>query len=472
MNGKIDLASVSEQGAHAPTLALRVERAIRNAIENGQFPRGTRLASSRSLAAQLGIARGTVDEALEQLKSEGMLISRGPRGTFVASQVNQAVPRLEPPLAAQSAPEPASTWTWPYRVGVPALDLFPYKIWARFASRRARCELRQDPSPSPAAGLLSLRSAIARHLALTRCISADPSRIFVTAGYQAALGMILSVLLQKDDCVWCEEPGYYPTRTAIARFGGRVQSVPVDEQGLDVSAARRLAAQGRLAIVTPAHQSPTGVSLSAGRRVELVNWAKSAEAWILEDDYDGEYRYGSRPIAALAASDESRVIYVGTFSKTLTPALRVGYLVVPPGLATPFATWVRELAPASNRLTQGILADFMNGGHYARHVRRMRQVYARRRAATVHALMRAFADSVQIELARGGMHILARFRTGATGTALANAARAAGAAPLPIALFYAQPMDPPTLVMGFANLPEIQAEREAERLKQALRPYL
>lgn len=473
MNWKIDLSSVSEQGARAPTLALRIESAIRNAIDHGHLPRGARLASSRSLAAQLGIARGTVDQALDQLRSEGVLISRGSLGTFVESQVNQRVPSPAIPLAAQSSPEPTSTWTWPYRVGVPALDLFPYKVWARFAARRARCELRQDPAPSPAAGLLPLRSAIARHLALTRCISAGPSRILVTTGYQAALGMILNVLLQKGDCVWCEEPGYYPTRTAIARFGGRVRSVPVDDEGLDVSAARRLAAQARLAIVTPAHQSPTGVSLSASRRVELVDWAKSADAWILEDDYDGEYRYGSRPIAALAASDDDgRVIYVGTFSKTLTPALRVGYLVVPPSLATPFATWVGELAPASNGLTQGILADFMNGGHYARHVRRMRQVYARRRAAMVHALARAFGDSVQIELARGGMHILARFRTRATGTALANAARAAGAAPLPIAVFYAQPMDPPTLVMGFANLPEMQAEREAERLKQALSLYL
>jgi GntR family transcriptional regulator/MocR family aminotransferase len=438
-------------------------RRISAAVLGGALAEGTRLPSARSLASQLGLARGTVEAAYGQLAGEGYIQARGASGTFVASVAGAAsVSSPTPPMVRPAAPAGGPL---PFQMGLPALDLFPRKVWSRLAARQAHgLSTAALLSPDPA-GLSSLRQAIARYLAVARGIAVPPEQIIVTAGFQGALGLVSRVLEVAGEPVWMEEPGYFLAREGLEAAGARIVPVPVDTDGLDVAAGRRLAPRARLALVSPSHHAPLGMALSLPRRLQLLEWARTSGGWILEDDYDSEFRYVGRPLPALKSLDGGdRVLYVGTFSKTLFPGLRLGYLVPPASLAARLMEAAALLVPLSGADTQATLASFLDEGHFGRHVRRMRQAYAGRRAAMVAELQRHFGGE-RVAFGAGGMNVLLALDDD---TAAIAACQAAGLAPSALSQAYAGSPQRQGLLLSFTNLPPGEAPALVQRLARAL----
>ncbi|GGF29374.1 GntR family transcriptional regulator [Aliidongia dinghuensis] len=455
-----------DRGADEPAYR-QLYRRISAAVLDGTLHEGTRLPSARSLASQLGIARGTVEAAYGQLAGEGYIQGHGAAGTFVAAAAEVAP---APPVAT-SVPSAARVLLEapvPFRMGLPALDLFPRKLWSRLAARRARGLATAALLPPDPVGILPLRRAVARYLAVARGIAVPPEQVIVTAGFQGALGLIARVLDLASRPVWVEEPGYFLARNGLAAAGARLVSVPVDGEGLDVAAGRALAPEARLALVSPSHQAPLGMALSLPRRLQLLDWAATQGTWIVEDDYDSEFRYVGRPLPALKSLDRAdRVFYVGTFSKTLFPGLRLGYLVAPAGLTAQVAEAAALLAPLAATDSQATLADFLAEGHFGRHIRRMRQHYAARRAAVVRALERQFGAAA-VALGAGGMHVLLRLADTVDDAAAAEACLAAGLGPSPLSEAYAGPEKRRGLLLNFTNVPPDQAPQTVQRLARAL----
>jgi GntR family transcriptional regulator/MocR family aminotransferase len=335
--------------------------------------------------------------------------------------------------------------------------------------KRLDNELASYPPPQ---GLLELRLQIATHLAATRGLIADPGCIMVTSGTQQALHLAAQLLLDPGDTAWVESPGYIAGRGALLAAGIRPAPIPSDREGLDVAAGIRLAPNARMALVAPSHATPLGGALPVGRRLALLEWAGKANAWILEDDCDSEFRWEGRPLPPLATLDRAgRVIYCGTFSKTLAPALRLGFMVVPAPLMPAFVRLHALTDRGTGALTQAVLAQFMQEGLLAPHIRRMRTEYARRRAALLDALGR-FAPALVPVAAPGGLHLVAMLPDGADEAAMVLACRNRGLAVAPLAAYYAEPPREPRaggLVMGFAGLPTPVAADVARRLDSALR---
>jgi GntR family transcriptional regulator/MocR family aminotransferase len=354
-------------------------------------------------------------------------------------------------------------------MGLPALDQFPRKLWSRFTARNAR---RLSPSfmtYQDAAGHRRLRDAIASYLAIARGIACSSDQIFITAGYQGALGLIARVLLQRSDPVWFEDPGYFMAREALIQAGGALVPLPVDEEGIDVAEGKRRAPWARFAVVTPSHHAPLGVTLSLNRRLALLSWATEAGAWVIEDDYDSEYRYLGRPLPALKSLDEgNRVLYVGSFSKVLLPGLRLGYLVVPAPEIERFSRAAALLMPSPGFLDQMTVAHFMTEGHFSRHIRRMRQLYADRRRALATALEQRLGHCLKVDLQAGGMHLMAWLWAGADDEALAKLAWEQGLAPFPLSRATIQAKRPPAFGLSFTNIPVEEAPLVVERLAAIL----
>jgi GntR family transcriptional regulator/MocR family aminotransferase len=355
-------------------------------------------------------------------------------------------------------------------MGLPALDEFPRKLWARLVARRARglsaiAMVSQDP-----AGYAPLRQAISGYLAIARGVRCPTDQVLITAGYQGAVGLFARTLLSAGSAVWFENPGYFRARDALALAGAEIVPVPVDQDGLDVGIAIRRSPRARLAVVTPSHQCPLGVMLSLPRRLELLAWAAKTGAWIIEDDYDGEFRYHGRPLPALKSLDDAgRVFYAGSFSKVLSPGLRLGYLVVPSSELERFQRVAELFAPSPSLLDQMVVADFMIEGHFARHVKRMRKLYAERRKALISALRMFFGDEIVLDVPLGGMHVIARFVAREDDVAMAARARRAGLAPFALSLCTAGGSRRSGLLLSFTNIPVEAAEREVQRLHRSLR---
>ncbi|HEV2677942.1 MAG TPA: PLP-dependent aminotransferase family protein [Aliidongia sp.] len=442
-------------------------RRISAAVLDGTLAIGARLPSARSLASQLGIARGTVEAAYGQLAGEGYIIGRGAAGTFVAAVAvvgrNLPVPAPAIPRAMGSAGGPL-----PFQMGLPALDRFPRKLWSRLAARQAHVlSTAALLTPDPA-GIAPLRHAIARYLAVARGIAVLPEQVIVTAGFQGALGLICRVLEIAGRPVWMEEPGYFLGRDGLAAAGAHIVGVPVDGEGLDVAAGIALAPTARLAMVSPSHHSPLGVALSLPRRLQLLGWAATEGSWIVEDDYDSEFRYVGRPLPPLKSLDRvGRVLYVGTFSKALFPGLRLGYLVAPAELTERLAETAALLAPLPAADSQATLAAFLAEGHFGRHIRRMRQLYARRRAALARELERQFGRE-RVSLGAGGMHVLLGLDDGVDDVAAVEACELAGLAPSALSRAYAGPAQRHGLLLSFTNLEPAQAPAVVQRLARAL----
>lgn len=447
---------------------------LRDAIARGVLQPGERLPSARSLASQLVTARGTIDLAYGLLAGEGYVLSRGAAGTFVSpalqavqpSAGRQAASTVRPTQGPQAEPPSPA----PFQMGLPAFDAFPRKLWSRLATRRARALPIHAMLSPRAIGYQPLREAIASYLAMSRSIRCSAEQVIITSAFQGALGLIARAFLDPGNEVWFEDPGYFQARQALEATGAKLVSVPVDESGLDVALGIARAPGARLAYVTPAHQAPLGVALSLSRRMALLNWAAAAGAWIIEDDYDGEFRYGSRPLPALKSLDESgRVLYVGTFSKVLFPGLRLGYLVVPDSQVDRVTRAARLLQPGPAAFNQAVVTDFMTEGHLARHIKRMRNLYAERRAALVQALHEVFEARLSLQLQAGGMHLVARFAE--AGSDLEQVARAngRGLAPAPLSPWSIEcKHQEQRLLLSFTNIPVEEAKSAALRLKEAL----
>ena len=346
------------------------------------------------------------------------------------------------------------------------MDAFPRKLWSNLTVQAARAVQPADLAVTDPAGLPALRQAIAAYLGVARGIRCSPAQVLITAGYQGALSLVRNVLLRLGDPVWLEDPGYPITRQALETTGVRVVPVRVDQDGMRVASGVAAAPKAKLAIVTPTHQCPTGVALSLPRRLALLAWAAENESWILEDDYDSEFRYVGRPLPSLKSLDRAqRVLYAGTFSKVLYPALRLGYLVVPPELAAAFLRASRMMTLGQPTLEQSVVAAFMQKGHFARHIRRMRILYGDRRRALATALEAAFGPRGRVEMAAGGMHLLLRFAGTEDDVALAKRAAAAGLEPSALSSHMMAHDCGQGLLLSFTNIPVEAAPAVVARLE-------
>lgn len=464
--------------------------AIRQAILAGRLPPGTQVPSTRALAAQLRVARSTVVLAYEHLIAEGYLTGSTGSGSYVARDLPDltpaparpsARPRAKPsgrrPVAARADQYVAAIIgapfsnrsPVPFRLGEPAVDLFPVKIWRQLYQRRWRVTPHALMRYGDPEGFRPLRREIVDYLSAARGVKAAVDQVILVRGTQQALDLAARVLLNPGDPVWVEDPGYMSTRATLDAAGARVVPVPVDAEGLVVDDGERMAPAARAAFVAPSHQYPLGVTMSLARRLELLDWARRADAWIVEDDFDSEFRYAGQPQLALHGLDaEDRVIYVGTFSKTLFPALRLGYMVVPRDLARAFQMG-RTLADyLSPTVEQAVVADFLAEGHFARHVRRMRTVYAARQQALVAAAERELDGLLRIEPAAVGMHVVGWLRDDISDHAAFRAALDAGIETPPLSRYCRQATLPPALLFGYSAVTERTIAAAARRLRPVL----
>jgi GntR family transcriptional regulator/MocR family aminotransferase len=479
------------------TLYQQLYHALRRAILTGQLAPGERLPATRPFARELGISRNTVLLAYEQLLSEGYAIGQAGSGTYVASSlpdtmlaadhpttaVVRAQPQLPPrlsvygrhvahqnPLYPPGQAAPVTGVRYDFRYGLPAVEEFPHDIWRRLLARRARSVSLRSLHYGPPEGYRPLREAIADYLRRARAVLCKPEQIVVVNGSQQALDLTARVLLDPGDSVVLEEPHYQGARQVFLAAGAHLLTGPVDAEGLDIMALSRAAAEARLVYVTPSHQFPTGAIMSLARRLTLLTWAERTDTYVLEDDYDSEYRYEGRPVEAVQGLDRSgRVIYIGTFSKVLFPALRIGYLVLPEPLIQPFlaAKWLTDRHTST--LEQEILTDFIREGHFERHLRRARTRNAARRAALLDALHMYLGDRVEVSGANAGIHLLVWLRDIQPHHAATLSARAArtGVGIYPVAPYYLQPPERVGLLLGYASMPE-EALRAGIRLLATL----
>ncbi|TAN03990.1 MAG: PLP-dependent aminotransferase family protein [Rhodanobacteraceae bacterium] len=465
---------------------LQLSEWFRHAIAEGRLRPGQRVPSTRALAGELKVSRLPVLSAYEQLHAEGYLETFTGAGTCVAASIPREAPtvphgktrRTVPAAARRTAARaaamasPVQTWLesqGAFRVGVPALDHFPHGIWSRLVSRHARhagigALVYGDPM-----GHAPLREAIAEYLATVRAVRCDASQILITTGAQHGLQICAHALLDAGDSAWVEEPGYPGAHQAIATVGAVPVLVPVDQEGLIVAEGIRRGPTARVAHVTPSHQFPLGAPLGAARRIELLQWASRAGSWVVEDDYDSEYRFGGKAIASLQGLDaDARVIYVGTFSKVMFPALRLGYLVVPKDLLPAFRACRDALDTCSPMLPQRAMHDFIREGHFARHIRRMRMLYAARRAALLEAIRRQTPDDLLVVGAEAGMQLTALLPAGANDVELSHAAARAGVSVRPLSQCYRGETRRNGLILGYGSVDANTIDTGIRRLKRAL----
>jgi GntR family transcriptional regulator/MocR family aminotransferase len=481
---------VSLEGEGA--LYQRLYRGLRGAMLEGRLPAGARLPSTRTLAADLRLSRNCVLMAFDQLVAEGYVEGRVGAGTFVSATLPDtaltawSAPRAAPgvtlPLRLSAharrvmsmsrLPPPAPArpgLRYDFRYGLPAVEHFPHETWRRLLARRARATSIRTLWYGPAVGFASLREAIATHLRAARGVVATADQVVVVSGSQQALDLTARLLIDKGDHVVVEEPSYEAARQIFLAAGARLLPRPVDESGLDMT---KLPRKARLAYVTPSHQFPTGAVLSLARRLELLRWAERTGAHLLEDDYDSEFHYEGRPVAAVQGLDRSgRVLYVGTFSKVLFPSLRIGYLVVPPSLVPALAA-VRWLTDChSPNFEQEVLADFITEGHFDRHLRRSRARNASLRNALLEAFQESFGDRVLITGANGGIHIVAWLRGVPASDLPELRARAAGrgVGVYPVEPYYMRPPSEAGLLVGYGSLDEREIRAGIRILAEVLR---
>ncbi len=465
---------------------------LRAAILDGQLAPGARLPATRALAGELGVSRATVQQAFDQLVAEGYIEGRVGSGSYVARTLpddylaapapqpaQQAHPRRRrapsrrgaelatAPVMRESVAGSEGQRAFP--VGLPALDAFPQRVWGQLLARRWRQSSTELLDHSSPAGYLPLREQIAAYLATARGVRCTAEQVIVVAGAQQGLDLAARVLLDPGDAAWIEDPGYFGARGALVGAGARLIPVPVDDEGLDVGAGKARCPDARLAYITPSHQFPLGATMSLARRLALLEWAEQADAWVLEDDYDSEYRYVGRPLAALQGIDHARrTIYVGTFSKVLFPALRLGYLVVPPDLADVFVAALGFAAFHPPALEQSVLAEFIAAGHFTRHIRRMRLLYAERQA-TLAALLRQELDGLlTLAPSQAGMHLVGWLPSGIDDQLAARRAAARQVDVLPLSRSALEPPVRGALLLGYAATDEPAMRRGVRRLADAL----
>ncbi|HEX7922988.1 MAG TPA: PLP-dependent aminotransferase family protein [Bradyrhizobium sp.] len=448
-------------------LSEQIRRAIAAAIDNGVLVPGARLPSWLDLAAQLGVARGTVRAAYDKLADAQHIVSSKANGTIVARQPRK-IAKPDAPIAPGSVVEMFHDLSGQghFRMGVPAQDALPAKLLARIRARAVRAELSAVTRTIDPRGELELRREIAAHLAIARGLECSPAQIVITSGFTGGLGLTLRVLGLEGRRAWMEDPGFPLTRKGLELARLELVAIPVDGDGLDVDHCLRHAPDAALAVVTPGQQAPLGPPLSAKRRAQLLDWAALAGAWIIEDDYLGELQLDGRAAPALASLDRAgRVIHLGSFSKTISPTLRLGFLVAPEQLAAQFADVATCLAPAPGPAVQLSTAEFMRDGHYIRHLRRTKRTYGERRDALTAALQ-PWSNDVRV----AGLAVMLALPDSADDVAIARQVLAHGLAPAPLSPWYLSPKRAQQgLLLGIATAPDRGVQAACKRLFEAIR---
>jgi GntR family transcriptional regulator / MocR family aminotransferase len=482
------LPSIRLDPAASTPLRRQLHEWFRRAIADGRLKSGQRVPSSRSLAEELKVSRLTVVAAYEQLEAEGYLQTFRGAGTCIAA----SIPQLHRPGAARTGrterqargtrrtaqraqqllsmpEEPQTAIAGPFRVSLPALDHFPRRAWSRLISRHARRASIRDMAYGDPMGEPDFRGAIAEYLGAVRAVRCDASQIMVTSGSQQAVQITLRALLDPGDTVWVEEPGYSGTHRALVASGCQPVPVPVDDEGLNVEVGIHRRPAARAAYVTPSHQYPLGMTLSAGRRIQLLNWAQSADAWIIEDDYDSEYRFGTEPITSLQGLDtDDRVIYIGTFSKVLFPALRMGYLVLPKDLVPTFRVVRDAVDIFPPVLYQRALTDFIRDGGFARHIRKMRALYAVRRERMIDAIRSHFGSAADIASAAAGLHLVVQLPRSIDDRAAAARATAAGIACIALSVCCLGTPQRGGLILGYGGVAAGSVDESVRKLAKVV----
>jgi len=490
--------AITLDNSSAVPLHRQIYNEVRHSILNGRLSAGSRLPSSRTLAAALGISRSTVTQSYDQLVSEGYLQTVVGSGTIVSEYLPDDLLSASATKTARS-PAPGkqdktlisklSTYgasvadaapldtdevqrSINFSTGIPALDQFPMKTWRRLLLRHCR------DSPEKLLGYATgskgervLREAISVYLARSRAVRCDPDQVLIVNGSQQAIDLVTKLLIDYGDTVAIENPGYLGARRVFLAQGAKLVPVPVDGSGMVIEKLPSLLTKNvKLIYLTPSHQFPTGAVLSLSRRLELIARTAGTGTLIIEDDYDSEYRYCSRPIPALQGLDENEnVIYIGTFSKILFPSLRVGYMVVPKSLSRVFARarWLADRQ--SPTLEQLVLADFINEGFLDRHLRRMRALYDRRRQVLVQGLQQYFDDRVTIMGDNTGMHLMVKLSTRFSTDQVIERASEAGIGISSAEIYYLKGAQPGEFVFGYANLTERKIQEGVRRLAKALK---
>jgi len=483
-----------DRGSATP-LYRQLYDGYRQAILERRLRAGQRLPSTRSLAAELRVSRIPVLNAFEQLLAEGYFESRVGSGTFVAQSLPDALVRPRARAAADAdAPGDSSRarvvgrraaelvrdapGRWfggpgAFNVGQPPVDRFPLKIWHRLVARHSR---RFDPALlhyGAPMGLLRLREQVASYLRTARAVRCEADQIMIVSGSQQALDLTARALLDPGSPVWLEEPGYFGARKAFTMAGARLVPVRVDDEGLDVEAGIRRCPRARAVFVTPSHQFPLGVTMSAARRLRLLDFARRSGAWIIEDDYDSEYRFGNLPIPALQGLDQdSRVIYFGTFTKLLFPSLRLGYIVLPRDLVQPFEAVRRSMDLFTHTLHQAVLADFIEEGHFERHIRRTRLLCRERRTALVEALGEHFGAQLEVRGDEAGMFLSGVLPDGVPDREIAHRAGERGLRVYPLSRCYISRPALPGFVLGYGGIRRDEIAAGVRTLREVADPDL
>lgn len=437
----------------------QIARQLKQAISDGELSVGSRLPSSRTMALELGVARATVENAYGELVAQGWLERRGQAGTFVSPSVTTGANN---PTFSSSQPQGVPL---PFQAGLPALDAFPRALWARIMGRRLRLQTRYDLVLPEANGESTLRQAIADYLRFSRSIDCQPEQVFITAGFQAAMRLVTHTLAKSGDGIWLEDPGYRYVRPVFAEAGMALHPVPVDDEGMQIDYGINHFPDARFALLTPAHQSPLGVALSLTRRRQLLDWAATNESWVIEDDYDSEFRYHGKPLPPIKSLDgPQRVIYAGTFSKSLFPALRVAWLVVPQQHVKDFAQHTHYLPCTAPLLIQQTIADFLREGHFWWHLKKMRLCYSERRLWLEQALQQQGFDVVP---QAGGIQLV--MRVSGDDRALVAKARKAGLAVQALSDWRMVSQGEGGILMCFTNLTsQAMAHQAVKQLREAI----
>lgn len=480
----------------AAPLHRQIGEQLRRAILERRLAPGTKLPSSRLMATELDCARGTVLLAIDQLIAEGYLVTQVGSGISVAANLPDEMlvsPGVDGPPAGSAADAPIlsqrtvdllATGLSPqapfgdpaiaFPLGQPDRDAFPYRLWAKLLEQEWRKPTWQVAGAPHPFGHPGLREAIATYLGVARGFTCDARAIIVTSGLRQSIATLARMVLDAGDKAWIEDPGFRGTREGLAAADVRAVPVPIDASGFSVEAALELAPDARLAIVAPSHQFPLGTVLGLQRRLELLSWAERTRSWIVEDDFDGEYRYSGRPLAPLRALDRSgRVAYLGSFSKLLFPTLRLSFLALPPSLVEAAEKIMVGVSPRASLLGQGALARFISEGHFAAHLRRTRLLYASRQQALIASAERHLAGLLEIAPDPAGMHVIARPHADIASTfddvAAVTAAAAASVSVASLSACYAGAHKERGLILGYAGTPEVEIERAIARLQTALR---
>ncbi|HKV40560.1 MAG TPA: PLP-dependent aminotransferase family protein [Blastocatellia bacterium] len=464
-------AVLGPNASRSGSLYRQLYESIREQVLFGHFSPGQKMPSSRILAADLGVSRNTVLNAFDQLKAEGYLEGTSGSGTYVAralpDEMTQAPKARVARKPAQCVTGPLSRFgsnitkidaarartsflVRPFQPGIPAVDAFPFDVWARISNSHWKRRSSGLLSYGQPAGYPPLRKAVADYLRVGRAVHCDPEQVIIVSGAQEAIDLTVRLLIDPGDSVWVEDPTYPGARAVLNAASAKLIPVPVDEGGLSVAEGISRGPDARLVYTTPCHQFPLGTAMAAPRRLELLDWAAKSNAHILEDDYDSEFRYSTRPLPALQSLDQAgSVIYFGTFSKVLFPSLRLGYLVAPPDLVDAFMIAKAVTDRESPTIEQAILAEFILEGHFGRHIRRMRALYLERLEIFLDSARAELSERIELPRPGAGMHAVALFPPGFDDRSVAARLTAVGVSSMPLSVCSLAQPRAAGLVLGF-----------------------